>query len=160
MNAENLTLRLAPTDEDWVADPVDEANVISNFQSDSLERKEGGETVTGSRWAEYQLETGVTGWAKTAAWSRGRFGLLGPILRRPSYVDLACSQSELLPPHADADSRKGKCGMNPVRFESSRGYIQSEALELDDESVFFAFQVVRAEWSLANANLENNGRII
>ena len=51
-------------------------------------------------------------------------------------------------------------GLNPVRFESRVGFVPSEVLELDDESVFFAFQVVRAEWSRDNRNLENNGRIL
>ena len=162
LNAENLTLRLAPTDEDWVADPVDEANVISNFKAIVLRGKKARQLQVQGGWAEYQLETGVTGWAKTAAWESGAIWFAGTNSQETKLCrDLACSQSELLPPltlmliHG-----KASAGMNPVRFESSRGYIQSEALELDDESVFFAFQVVRAEWSLANANLENNGRIL
>jgi len=162
LNAENLTLRLAPTDEAWVADPVDEANVIANFKSIVLRGKKARQLRVQGEWAEYQLETGVTGWAKTTAWESGLSWFAGTNSRETKLcLDLGCSQSELLPPltlmlvHG-----KASAGMNPVRFESSRGYIQSEALELDDESVFFAFQVVRSEWSLANANLENNGRIL
>ena len=32
LNSENLILKLAPTDEEWLADPVDEANVIKNLK--------------------------------------------------------------------------------------------------------------------------------
>ena len=50
-------------------------------------------------------------------------------------------------------------GLNPVRFGAESGFVKSEVIEVDDESVFFAYQVVRAEWSLRNQDLHNNARI-
>ena len=162
LNAEDLILRLAPTDEEWVADPVDESNVIANFKVHLLRGQKAKRLRVEGEWAEYQQGDGITGWARLSAWESGARWFAGTNAQQTKLcMDINCSQSEKLPSLTLmlVDS-KAVNGLNPVRFKSKTGYVQSEALELDDESVFFAFQVVRAEWSLANANLENNGRIL
>ena len=162
VNAENLELRLAPTDEAWVADPVDESNVISNFKAILLRAQKATQLRVEGEWAEYQLESGVTGWARLSAWEPGNTWFAGTNSKETELcLDLNCGKTKTLPPLTlMVVNSKAVGGMNPVRFETSSGFIKSEALELDDESVFFAFQVVRAEWSRSNANLENNGRIL
>ena len=162
VNAQNLDLRLAPTDEAWVADPVDDSNAVSNFKAVVLRAQKATRLRIEGEWAEYQLENGVTGWAQLSAWESGATWFAGTNVQETELcLDLSCSETKTLPPLTlMLVNSKATAGMNPIRFETSRGFIKSEALELDDESVFFAFQVVRAEWSRANANLENNGRIL
>ena len=41
LNSENLILKLAPTDEEWLADPVDVLNVIKNFKANLLRGQRG-----------------------------------------------------------------------------------------------------------------------
>ena len=162
LNSENLILKLAPTDEEWLADPVDEANVIKNFKANLLRGQRGKQLRIQGEWAEYQLDNGVTGWSRISLWEPDNIWFPGAnAVATKLCLDLSCNESEELSPLTlMLVNSKAVNGLNPVRFESRVGFVPSEVLELDDESVFFAFQVVRAEWSRDNRNLENNGRIL
>ena len=162
LNAENLILRLAPTDEEWLADPVDETNVIKNFKANLLRGQRATELRVQGEWAEYQLDNGVTGWSRVSQWESDSLWFPGANeVETKLCLDLNCNESEKVSALTlMLVNSKAVNGLNPVRFGSRVGFVPSEVLQLDDESVFFAFQVVRAQWSRDNRNLENNGRIL
>ena len=162
LSVDGMTLRLAPTHEDWVADPVDEDAVISNFKSVVLRGERAVLLQVQGDWSEFQLSNGNTGWALSDTWVPGTLWYAGTTdISVKMCLDAACLKTEMVPPLTlMVVNTKATYGKNEVRFGDRTGYIQSEYIQLDDESVFFAFQVIRAEWSLANANLENNGRIL
>ena len=160
LNAENLILKLAPTDEEWLADPVDEANIIK-ISKRICWRSTGKQLRIQGEWAEYQLDNGVSGWSRISSGNPTTFGSWYQRRGNKAVFRPSCNESEELSPLTlMLVNSKAVNGLNPVRFESRTGFVPSEVLELDDESVFFAFQVVRAQWSRDNRNLENNGRIL
>ena len=161
-NAEDLVLRLAPTEEVWIADPVDDTAVINNFKGNLLRGEKAVRLRVEGSWGEFRRKDGVTGWAELAKWEPADTWFAGTNAKQATLCfDLGCGQNEVLPSLTLVlVNGKAVNGMNPVRFDDKKGYVKSEDLALDDEAVFFAFQVVRAEWSLINSNMENNGRIL
>ena len=93
LNSENLILKLAPTDEEWLADPVDEANVIKNFKANLLRGQRGKQLRIQGEWAEYQLDNGVTGWSRISLWSRITFGFPVPTPLQQSCVSISAAMS-------------------------------------------------------------------